>query len=607
MQVRSLLVPLMLIGALACPAFGQQTADQISSEQLKTHIRYLASDELEGRAAGSEGNRKAAEYIADLMERYGLKPVGDNGGYYQQFEFVSTVRLGDGNAATIAEAGPPLQTVTLHADEDFRPFGFSSDTTVTGQLVFAGYGISAPDEKYDDFATLDVAGKIVVELRYGPQGEDPHSPLAKYTSLRNKARYARDKGAAGVIIVTGPADDKEDVLVKLSYDHAFANSGIPAVSMKRAVLVPLLAAQGRQLQAIQDSIRSTKKSIAFAFHGVTVTLTTKVDKVTAQTANIAGMLEGNDPSLRDQVIVVGAHMDHLGYGGPGSGSLQPDTVAVHHGADDNASGTAGLLELARVFSEERTTLKRSILFLSFSAEELGDLGSHYYVTHPLIPLERTVAMINMDMIGRLSNRSLTVSGTGTSPLWNGLLSKYNADSTFALQMTPDGYGPSDHAEFYSKNIPVLFFFTGMHFDYHRPSDEWQKINYAGEQQVVTYVLNIVRDLDHEAERPQFVKVAATAPPSTGDARGFSVTLGIIPDYAGTGPGMRIGDVRPGGPAEKAGMKSGDVILKMAGKKVLNIYDYMGVLGELKAGDRVEVELERDGKPLKVMATMERRR
>jgi Zn-dependent M28 family amino/carboxypeptidase len=287
--------------------------------------------------------------------------------------------------------------------------------------------------------------------------------------------------------------------------------------------------------------------------------------------------------------------------------LQPDTVAIHHGADDNASGTAGLLELAQAFASDPAPLKRGLVFAFFSGEELGTLGSSYYVNNPPVPLARTASMVNMDMIGRLDGKTLTVYGTGTSPEWNALLAKYNGDSTFTLKTVPDGFGPSDHAQFYGKDIPVLFFFTGNHSDYHRPSDTWDKINYAGEEQVVRYVYRIAGDIDGEAVRPPFTRTASSAPTEGADTRGFRTTLGIIPDYNGGGDGMKISVVRPGGPADKAGLKAGDIIVSMAGKKIVNIYDYMEMLGKLKGGDRVDLVVMRDGKPLNSTAEMAARK
>ncbi|HXX64429.1 MAG TPA: M20/M25/M40 family metallo-hydrolase, partial [Bacteroidota bacterium] len=598
--MRSLLVHLIsTLVVLPSLLVAQVSTPEITGAEMQTYIKYLASDELAGRGSGSPGNVKAAQYIANYLHEWGLQPAGDSGGYFQHFSFVSSVRLGASNALRIDGPNVPGGGVSLVPDVDFRPFGFSSNETVSGPLVFAGYGISAPDTGYDDFQNLDVKGKIVVVLRYSPDGTDPHSSLNRFSSFRNKARTARDNGARGLIIVAGPLDEPDDEIVKLSFDQAFASSGIPAISIRRAAIEPILAPTGRNLKSIQETIKATRKPVTFALPGVSATLTTDVDKVNGSTANVIGTLPCGDPAFKDQYLVLGAHLDHLGMGGPGSGSMQPDTVAVHHGADDNASGTAGLLELAQAFAAERSSLKRGLVFIFFSGEELGTLGSAYYVNNPVVPLSQTVAMLNMDMVGRLQHHSLEVGGTGTSTQWNGLLGKFNSDSTFALKMSPDGYGPSDHSQFYGKDIPVLFFFTGTHNDYHKPSDTWDKINYAGEEQVVRFVYKVAGEIDREADRPAFTRVASSAPGGGGDTRSFRVTLGIIPDYAEGVEGMKISGIRPGGPAEKAGLKSGDVIVRMRGKKIMNIYDYMGMLGELKSGDRVEVVVVRDGKEITV--------
>jgi aminopeptidase YwaD len=596
---------LLVVMAVSCLHTQTVTSD-ISAERIKAHIRYLASDELEGRMSGAPGNVKAASYIAKIMQSSGLRPAGDSGTFFQSFEFVSAVKLGAGNALAFDSQGVPAMHISLRPDVDFRPFGFSSNASVTGPLVFVGYGISAPDAKYDDYANLDVTGKVVVMLRYSPEGNDPRSELNRFSQTRNKARIARDKGAAAMIMVTGPNDDSEDDLIKLAHDHSFSSAaGIPAVSVKRSVLEPLIKAEGYDLKTIQDSIKASRKPLSFSFKGINVDLQTDILQVMARTSNVAGYLEGYDPKLKDQVITIGAHFDHLGYGGPGSGSMAPDTVAIHHGADDNASGTAGLLELIHTFSGHPDDLKRSILFLAFTGEELGTLGSTYYVNHPFLPLEHTVLMVNLDMIGRLDHKALTVYGAGTSPEWPGLLAKENADSSFALIPIQDGYGPSDQSVFYAKDLPVLFFFTGTHPDYHKPADEWQKINYAGEERIVRYVYDIVKDVQAQPDRPAFTKAQSSAPMGGGESRGYRVSLWIVPDFGETKDGMKIGGIRPDGPAEKAGLKAGDIIVKMAGKKVTNIYDYMGVLSELKVGDVVEVMVLREGKSLTVSATMQK--
>jgi aminopeptidase YwaD len=598
-----------LLWVLANPQSSPQNSSAaITADELRAHVKFLASDELEGRASGTEGNRKAAAYIAEQFKEYGLSPAGDDDEYFQHFEFVSDVRLGDDNALAFETEGAPLELPELKVDEDFRPLAFTSNGAVSGPVAFAGYGISAPDKGYDDYENLSVEGKILIVLRYTPEGSSPRGELYRHSSFREKARVARDKGAKGLIIVSGPADDAEDVLVKLRHDRAIASSGLAMISLKRVIAESLFVRYSKDLQVIQDSIRSSKKPITFDLPGVVASMQTDVVQVKSETANIAGYLEGHDPDLKSEVVILGAHMDHLGYGGPGSGSLQPDLHEIHNGADDNASGTAGLLELAQAFASEKDDLKRTMLFISFSGEELGTLGSTYYVNHPFFPLDRSVAMINMDMIGRLDNNKLTIGGSGTSTLWQRLLPMYNQDSTFTLSLDPSGIGPSDHSQFYSKDIPVLFFFTGEHSDYHKPSDDWDRLNYTGEARIVQYVYKIAEDIESENSRPVFARVD-TPPPmgGHGDSRGFTVTLGIIPDYGQSSEGMKISTIRPNGPAEKAGLKAGDIIIEMAGKKVMNIYDYMGILGELKVGDNVDVQVIREGKRIKLRAIMQNRR
>jgi len=287
--------------------------------------------------------------------------------------------------------------------------------------------------------------------------------------------------------------------------------------------------------------------------------------------------------------------------------VKPDTVAVHNGADDNASGTSGLLEIVQQISAQRSELRRNVVFAFFSGEELGTLGSLHYVAHPKFPLDRTVAMMNLDMVGRLTNKTLTIGGSGTSSAWAALFAKHNEDSALTLQLNPDGFGPSDHATFYGKDIPVLFFFTGVHSDYHSPTDDAELLNYEGLERVVRFADSVALDIVQGADKPAYVRVQSQPGGMGGDSRGFSVTLGIVPDYSESSSGMKISGVRANGAAEKAGLKSGDVIVMLAGKKILSIYDYMGILGELKAGDEVTVEVLRDGKPMSFKATMEKRR
>ncbi len=602
MMKRNLIAILVLDCWIVGLMYGQVSSPEITVDELKSHVKYLASDELEGRSSGTEGNRKAAQYLADQFKLYGLEPAGDSATYFQNFDFVSAVKLGAANSFVVSpKKGKPL---SLKADQDFRPLGFSSNAKVSGSLVFAGYGITAPEKNYDDYKDIDVKGKVVVVLRYGPDGADMHSAFYKHAAYREKARIARDKGALAMILVDGTEDD----LLKLRYDQSFATSGIPCVTMQRSILQSWMSLRKKDLKWIQDYIKEKKEPVNFELP-VNITLQTEVVKVMGRTANVVGYLEGNDAARKEEVVVVGAHFDHLGFGGEGSGSMKPDAHEIHNGADDNASGTSALIELAQKFSADRTSLARSILFIGFSAEEIGTVGSQYYVNNPSFPLTKTVAMLNMDMVGRLKDNTLTVSGVGTSPIWTDVVKKWNSGAdTLNIKTSPEGFGPSDHSQFYGEDIPVLFFFTGTHTDYHKPSDDWEKLNYDGEQRIAKYVYAIAKDVQSKTDRPQFAKAGPTASTATGagDGRGFSVTLGVVPDYSATVEGMKIDGTRDGGPAEKAGLLAGDVITKFAEKKVVNIYDYMGILGGLKVGDVVEIEVLRDGKPMRFSATMQKR-
>ncbi|MDQ3683990.1 MAG: M20/M25/M40 family metallo-hydrolase, partial [Acidobacteriota bacterium] len=355
--------------------------------------------------------------------------------------------------------------------------------------------------------------------------------------------------------------------------------------------------------------------------------------------NVVGVLEGSDPNLKNESIIIGAHYDHLGRGG--QGSLARREGEIHHGADDNASGTAGLIELARLFAGERSKLRRTIVFIAFGGEEEGLLGSNFYVNNPAVPLAQTIAMINMDMIGRLKEDRLMIGGAGTASEWRGWIERINADPNikmvaasggvepasvnvsggefpvvigangrvmatanprgrFALALSEDGFGPSDHSSFYAKKIPVLFFFTGTHEDYHKPSDTAEKINYAGEARVLSFVREIVSELQASERRPTYAVARSQSAGRT--ATGFRVYLGTVPNYADSTDGMKLDAVRDDSPAAKAGLHAGDVIVKLAGREIRNVYDYTYALGEMKAGQEYDVEVMRDGKRMAMKLT-----
>jgi hypothetical protein len=590
----------LFAGATAVQA---QFSQAITSDDVMGHIRVLAQDEWQGRRSGTPGGAAAAEYIEQQLRAVGVAPAGTNGSYRHAFEFVSAANLGANNRFV---AAVEANRRTLRVNDDFRPVGFSASASFEGGVVFAGYGISMPQRGYDDYAGIDVSGKAVVVMRYSPWGDKPPQEFQASTALRAKVLKAKEKGAAAVIIITGPADSDSDEPMKLSYDRQAGSADLPVVSLRRTVVDEWLRNARLSLKAVHDSIVASKQPRSIALDHVTVQLRTDVELVRATADNVVGMLEGSDPALNGEIIVIGAHYDHLGLGGEDSGSLTPDTLAPHNGADDNASGTAGVLELAQYFARPENRPKRTVYFLAFAGEEMGLLGSSAYVNAPTTPLSRMVAMINMDMIGRLTDRKLIVYGVGTAVGLDSLLTSKNADSSFVLKLNKDGFGPSDHSSFYSKKIPVLHFFTDLHSDYHRPSDDWQLINAKGTKQVLDLVASVARDLGNAPARPVYVQAEMPRPMGGGDGRSSRVYTGTIPDFGEQSEGMKLAGVREGSPAAKAGLQAGDVIVKFGKIDIKNLYDYTYALGEHKVGDEVPVVVRRAGQTLTVTVTLERR-
>jgi len=575
-------ITLLAVFVCTVTCFAQQAE---VSKRLRTDIEYLASDELEGRRAGTPGAEKAAAYIADCFRKSGLHRFGDSGSYFQPFEFISGVALGSTNALSSIHEG---KKYAFTIDTDFVPLGFSSNATTAGEVVFAGYGISAPDLNYDDYAELDVKDKIVLVLRYSPAGDSVKSDFNKFSSARYKAMTARDKGAKALLLFSGSLDDSADALLKLRVDNGGGNSGIPVLSIKRSLAAQWLDAFN--VDTLQAQLNRSRHPRSITLADLHIELRTDVVEIKSRSSNVVGLLQVTDTS-ETEYLVIGAHYDHLGYGG--EESMAPGVHAIHHGADDNASGTAGVMELIRRFTSHKSSLRRNIVFIAFSGEEEGILGSSHYVKDSQLPLERLRAMLNLDMVGRLQDKKLTVQGSGTSSLWNTLLPRYNADSIFTLTLVKDGFGGSDQSAFYAKNIPVLFFFTGIHGDYHKPSDVASKINFDGEAQVVSYVASLAQDIDTAAVRPDFKKMES-AERSGGDRRGGRVYSGVIPDFAEQVDGFKISGVSANSPAAKAGLLGGDVIIRFGKHEIKNISDYMYALQSYKVNDEVDIVYKRGG-------------
>ncbi|MBI2358598.1 MAG: M28 family peptidase [Deltaproteobacteria bacterium] len=455
-----------------------------TSAELSGHVRYLASEELMGRAVGTAGIDLARNYIGEQFAKYGLLPGGDNGTYFQAVEAATGLKLKDASEVAVANA-------RLAPDREWTALGFSASARVEGEMVFVGYGITATDYGYDDYAGMDVKGKIVVVLRYEPPPKDGGSPFRKhpqysrYAELRTKAQTARGHGAAGMILVDlNSAEESEKGLLSLARTSSTSDAGIVSVQVSHRSLERALAGTGLSLRARKEKIDRDEKPASIPL-GWKASLGIQIERITAKADNVIGILPGFESRAKDEHIVIGAHYDHIGLGHYGT----RDTSAegrIHHGADDNASGTAVLLWLAKELSRQPRRLPVAVIFVAFTGEELGLYGSRQYATRPALPLLSAKAMINLDMVGRLRNNRLMVAGAGTAKEFREILN--HAELGLSLDVSP-GVGRSDHVSFYNLNVPVLHFYTGVHEDYHRPTDTWEKLNFEGMEKVGRFVLH----------------------------------------------------------------------------------------------------------------------
>lgn len=585
MYSKSLILTVLLFTISNIAVYNQQADNpEVTTAEIKEHISFLASDKLKGRDSGTEELFGAAVYISDEFKNYGLEPLFKDG-FLQEFPFVKTIELTDKNSLSFSTNGSEVE---LKLREDYITLPFSGNTDVNGSLVFAGFGISASDLNYDDYSGIDVKNKIVIVFRNTPEPAVAHSGFDAHSPLRKKSSVARDKGAAGIIFIN-PYDSNKtsDDLVEFSFDRGGAMSDFSVQSVKRIFIEELLHNEGINLKDVYNKILESKKPSSFELKNSSAKISTEVKEVEAVSWNVAGYLEGKDPELKNELIIIGAHFDHLGMGGEGS-LYRGDEPQIHNGADDNASGTTGVLELAEKFASRKNNLKRSIIFITFSGEELGLLGSNYFVNNLPFPVEDAITMVNMDMIGRLKDSSLIVYGTGTSSDWKDILNNYNKYG-FKLTFNDEGFGPSDHSSFYGKKIPVLFFFTGTHEDYHKPSDDTEKINFTGEKDILNYVYDIVTAIDKNPIRPDYLLVEKK---ESGQMFARKVYVGTVPDFASNVDGYKISGVSEGSPAQLAGLQGGDIIISFGGKKISNIYDFTYALGDFVPGDEVDVIVKR---------------
>jgi hypothetical protein len=594
-------------GGEATKAAPVPSAAAASETRLKRDVTFLASPECEGRGPTTAGLRRAGDYVADQMRKAGLKPGASGGGYFQPFTIPAAVLDAP---ATLSLAGPGGRKVEMKQGEQFWPMGLGAAGKDAGRgVVFAGYGITSDRAGYDDYDGLDVADKVVVVLRGSPRPADRQKlrALADGAPFLTKLANAERHNASAVLVVNDRETARDgDGLLDFNYT-ALDRTGahLPAFHVHRSVLEAMFPGGAKGLAAAEDAIDHDLKPQGRELEGWKASFEVRMRRDRVTLRNVVGVLEGSGPLARE-TVVVGAHYDHLGYGGRSS-MAGLKKMAMHPGADDNGSGTSALLELARRFGAHRGREGRRLVFLAFSGEELGLFGSDHYCKHPLFSLDDTAAMYNLDMVGRLrpdndtGQDKLLTEGSGTAkaflPLLERLADRYN----LKMVNKPGGFGPSDHASFCGKHVPVLFVWTGYHDDYHKPGDTADKINVSGMRKVVDLSEEII-DVLATMDRPEFITVRGSHPsggPSPGMPR-----LGIRPDYADDGEGVLLGGVTDGQPAARAGLKAGDRIVELAGKPVKSLETYMEILSGQKKGDTIDVVVVRGGKRVTLKVQLE---
>lgn len=592
-----------LFMALHAQSVQSASSGPAEAQRYLTDIKALTTTAMEGRGDGSKGLTRAAHLLEQRYRSLGLEPAGVHG-YQQPFTVITGARLQGHNGLRVQTRGSKSE---LRINQEFVPFSFSSSGSVSGQVMFVGYGITAGEFGYDDYENVDVKDKIVLMLRHEPaafaaktgnQGETRHAQFI------SKAINARNHGARAVVLVNGKlGPGEEDLLTRFGSASGPEDTGILIVQVKNAAVGPWLRAAGKSLEDLQEQINQSGKPSSFALPSeLQIALSVSIEHLKATVSNVLAYLPGET----DEYMIVGAHYDHLGRGD--AHSLAPDLVGqIHPGADDNASGTAGVLELARRFSAMKGRLHRGILFMSFAGEELGLLGSAEWVKSPTRPLGKAVAMLNMDMIGRIKDDKVYIGGVGSGSTFKSILEQAQQKSGFKIEYSASGDSSSDHTSFAVGHVPYLFFFSGLHADYHKPSDTWEKID----SQAAVRLLDLVESVSEQlvaAERPAFVQVVEDKPVRAGGGgSGYGPYFGSIPDFGQVEKGVKFADVRAGSPAAKAGLKGGDIMVQFGDKAINNLYDFTDALQRRKIGDVVEVTVLRDGKPLTVSVTLEQRK
>lgn len=566
---------------------GRIKSPEVTVDELKKHVSYLASDELKGRQTGTEGDSLAAEYIRADLKGNGLTPLFGQG--FQRYRVTDKIILGPSNSLIIAGTA-------FKPEVDFVPYAFSENNSFNAEVVFAGYGFAINEDslKWNDYLDTDVKGKIVMVLRADPEIEKTTSPYIKYSRDRDKVLQAKDMGAIAVLLVSGQLFDPEDKFEPLAKGEQ--SVGIPAFRISRKIANMILESGKVTVEELEKKLNDLRKPVSFSTK-VSASGHSDVIQTTVPTRNVVMVLPGSDPILKNEYVIIGAHFDHLGMGGVGSGSRVPDTVAVHYGADDNASGVGMMLELAEKLAAHPESHRRSIVVAAFSGEEIGTFGSKKFVENPDFDLKKVDAMVNLDMVGRLTDSTkLQIGGVGTAEPFRKIIYESCDTTKLKLALSDEGYGPSDHAIFYGKDVPVLFLSSGAHLDYHTPADTWNKINYDGMVKIADVAYRIISNLANSDSKLIFKEAGPKLASGRGISRRKGVTLGIMPDYAGNAKnGLRADQITPGRPAAIGGMKKGDIIISINGKSVNNIQDYMFRLNQLKHGETINVEVLRGAK------------
>jgi Peptidase family M28/PDZ domain len=612
-----LLTATTLFARAPLPARSAARRTAEAETRLRRDLQFLAADECEGRGPTTQGITRAATYIAAEFKKAGLAPGGTDGTWFQPFTIPANRLL---EPASISLRGPLGQSITLRQGTHFNPMGLSSSGAFKDVgVVFAGYGISVSSKEvqYDDYQDVDVGGKVVIVLRDTPNADNRYVTFdgrnrRLHGSLTRKMEKAEKNGALAIFFVNDADTAKDgDDLMDFAYLSAIVGGPppkIPAFHVRRAVLEQMLASSGAPtLTSIEEGIDRDRKPRSVSLTGWKATFAVKTKRDTITLKNIVGVLPGKGPRA-NETVVIGAHYDHLGYGSFGS-MARLKKMVIHNGADDNGSGTVSIIELARRFARQPDRQGRRLVFIAFSGEEMGLLGSRHYCRHPLFPLDKTVAMLNLDMVGRLrkdektGGDKLVVYGTDTAKTFASLLDQFGKGRGFQLLRPASStitFGQSDHASFYREKVPVYFFFTGNHPDYHSPTDDADKINIAGVCKVCDLVEALAAHIATAPDRPEYVKVKSRG----GVGQRPRVSLGIRPEYGDDRPGVLISGIADGRPAARAGIKEGDRIVEMGSKPIKNLEGYMVFLNGHKSGDTIEVGVMRDKKKLKLKVKLD---